>query len=221
MTAAHSKTAAPIRILVVDDHPAVREALALLVSSQGMEVCAEAGGRADALASLATRRPHLAVVDLALDGEDGLVLIAQLRSRGIAALVYSMHSDAGHVQAAFGAGALGYVTKAEFRGVLAEAIRAVAAGRRFVSPRAAVALAERITEPHRGEMPATLSGQEREVYRLMGQGEGTHEIAIALNISTHTVESYYARIQQKLGLEGMYELRRRAIDDFRQSPRSS
>jgi DNA-binding NarL/FixJ family response regulator len=214
MTAPHARSSAPIRILVVDDHPAVREGLALLVSSAGMEVCAEAGSRAEGLAS-AVSRPHLAVIDLSLDGEDGQELIAQLRSRGVPALVYSMHGDAAHVQGAFAAGALGYVTKSEFRGVLVEAIRAVAAGKRFVSPRAAIALADRATEPHVDESPAHLSAQEREVYRLLGQGEGTHEIAAALDISTHTVESYYARIQQKLRLEGMYELRRHAIDEFR------
>jgi DNA-binding NarL/FixJ family response regulator len=209
------RTAVSTRILVVDDHPAVREGLMLLVSTEGMEVCAQAGCRADAITSAEAARPHLAVVDLSLDAEDGLLLLAQLKARGVPALVYSMHGDAHHVQAAFAAGALGYVTKSEFRGVLVEAIRAVAAGQRFVSPRAAVALAEGLTDRQAGEERGSLSGQEREVYRLLGTGEGTAEIAAAMDISIHTVESYYARIQQKLGVEGMHGLRRRAIAESR------
>ncbi len=210
---------ASIRMLVVDDHPAVREGLRLLVSSQGMDICAEASRRDDALLRAEQDRPDLAVVDLSLDGEDGSVLVADLKARGVPVLVYSMHTDPRHVEGAFAAGALGYVSKAEFRGVLVDAIRAVAAGRRFVSPRAAVVLSEALAERQADGTWGSLSGQEREVYRLIGQGEGTHEISVAMNISARTVESYYARIQQKLGLEGMYELRRRAIDDLRQPSR--
>jgi DNA-binding NarL/FixJ family response regulator len=219
MNAEHPASPGPIRLLVVDDHPAVREGLALLVSSEGMEVCAEAARRAEALLRADECRPDLAVVDLSLDGEDGLLLVADLAARGVPTLVYSMHNDAEHVEGAFGAGALGYVTKAEFRGVLVEAIRTVSAGLRFVSAKAAVALADRLTESPAVDSHGTLSGKEREVYRLLGQGEGTSEIAAAMNISTHTVESYYARIRQKLGLDGMYELRRHSIDHFRQQVR--
>ena len=214
MSPGQIRSPAPTRILVVDDHPAVREGLMLLVSSEGMEVCAQAGCRAEAMSCAEEDRPHLAVVDLSLDAEDGLLLLAQLRALGVPALVYSMHGDAHHVQRAFAEGALGYVTKSEFRGVLVEAIRAVASGQRFVSPRAARALAEGLTEPRPGDVES-LSGQEREVYRLLGRGDGAHEIAAAMDISPHTVESYYARIQQKLGVEGMHELRRHAIDRSR------
>ncbi len=214
MSSGHSGAAGPIRILVVDDHPAVREGLAILVSSQGMEVCAEAGTRIEALARVKESRPDLAIVDLSLDREDGLLLIANLRAGGVPVLVYSMHNDLHHVEGAFAAGALGYVTKSEFRGVLAEAIHMVCAGRRFVSPRAAVTLAERLAS-QAGDTAAALSAKEQEVYDMLGRGEGTFEIAAAMGISTHTVESYYARIQLKLGLEGMYKLRRHAIDHFR------
>ncbi len=201
-----------IRVLVVDDHPAVREGLGLLLSSDGIDVCAEAGRRAEALELVAARRPDLAIVDLSLDGEDGLLLVSELRSLDLPTLVYSMHDDARHVGGAFAAGALGYVVKSEFRGVLVEAIRAVRARRRFVSPRAAVALADRLAGPPAPEALARLSRKEREVYRRVGQGDGTHEIADAMRISPHTVESYFSRIQLKLGLEGMHDLRRHAID---------
>ena len=209
---------APIRILVVDDHPAVREGLALLIAPEGMKICAEAGNRAEALAALKGCQPDLAIVDLSLDKEDGLLLGSDLKSCGIPALVYSMHGDFRHIEGALSAGALGYVTKREFRGVLVEGINEVSSGRRFLSPRAATVLADRISEPkcERGISP--LSGKEKDVYRLLGKGEGTFEIATSLNISTHTVESDYARSQVKLGLQGMYELRRHAIEHFRQYP---
>lgn len=205
-----------IRILVVDDHPAVREGLALLVSSEGIAVCAEAGRGSEALARVEAYRPGLAVVDLSLGGENGLLLVADLTARGVPVLVYSMHDDGRHVDEAFSAGALGYVTKAEFRGVLVEAIREVASGRRFLSPKAALALADRLPARQADETLKHLSDKEQQVYGLMGQGEGTHEIAAAMHVSTHTVESYYARIRSKLGIDGMHDLRHHAIDHFRQ-----
>jgi len=201
----------PIRILLVDDHPAVREGLALLLAPEGMEACAEAGGRDEALVRLKTCHPDVAIVDLSLDGEDGLGLVADLHKREVPVLVYSMHNDARHVEGAFAAGALGYVTKRELHGVLVQAVRDVAAGRQFVSPTAAIALAERAKEPPADDPFRHLSPQEREVYQFLGSGEGTYEIAVALNISTRTVESYYARMLVKLGLNGMHELRRHAI----------
>ena len=201
----------PIRILLVDDHPAVREGLALLLAPDGISVCASASSSADALAHAAVSCPHLALVDLSLGGEDGLALVASLRTRNMPTLVYSMYEDACHVGGAISAGALGYVTKRELHRVLVEAIREVAAGRRFVSPNAAVALAERIVESPAHDIDRELSEQERQVFLLLGQGEGTQAIADIMCISTRTVESYYARIQDKLGLAGMRELRRHAI----------
>ncbi len=207
---------ARIRVLLVDDHPAVREGLGLLLAPDGIDVVAEAGAPADALASLQERRPDLAIVDLSLDTEDGAALIADLRARDVPALAYSMHKDARHVEGAFAAGALGYVTKGELHDVLVAAVRQVAAGRQFVSPVAALALAQRASRSHEEGGTRGLSQQERQVYRLLGDGEGTYEIASALKISTRTVESYYARLIVKLGLNGMYELRHRAINDGRE-----
>jgi len=207
---------ARIRVLLVDDHPAVREGLALLLAPDGIDVVAEASTRAEALSRVKEPRPDLAIVDLSLDTEDGAALIADLRARDVPALAYSMHKDARHVEGAFAAGALGYVTKTELHGVLVQAVRQVAAGRQFVSPVAAVALAERASQPHAQPGARDLSQQERQVYRLLGNGEGTYEIAAAMNISTRTVESYYARIIVKLGVSGMYELRHHAIAHARE-----
>ena len=208
-----------LHVLLVDDHPAVRQGLALLLAPEGIDVCAEADGRVEGLALLQKCHPDLAIVDLSLDGEDGAALVADLYERAVPVLVYSMHNDARRVGGAFAAGALGYVTKREFHGVLVQAIREVAAGRRFVSPHAAAALAEGLTGDRADDALGKLSPQEREVYQLLGRGEGVPEIAVALRITAHTVESYYARIRVKLGLNGMYELRRHAIDHYQKHAR--
>ncbi|HEX8925998.1 MAG TPA: response regulator transcription factor [Terriglobales bacterium] len=212
-TSAHIKHVADsprISVLVVDDHPAVRKGLAVLLASEGIQVCAEAGNRAEALTPLSKRRPDLAIVDLSLDGEDGLALIAELHHRDVFVLVYSMHSDALHVQSAIVAGANGYVTKREFHSVLVQAIREVVAGRQFFSPSIAGALAESLAQSPFASFEK-LSPHERQVYELLGQGADTFDIAIALDITNRTVESYYSRILIKLGLNGMHELRRHAI----------
>ncbi len=211
MTSDDLTTPPPPCILVVDDHPAVRAGLSILVQSRGLRVCAEAGGRAEALMHADRRQPDLAIVDLSLDGEDGLSLVADLSKRGVHVLVYSMHSDAERITDALGAGALGYVTKAEVRDVLIDGILHVCSGNRFVSPKAAIALADRASGTHPDGEVRSLSSKEAEVFRRLGQGDGTLEIAAGMGISTHTVESYYSRIQLKLDIHGMYELRRRAI----------
>jgi DNA-binding NarL/FixJ family response regulator len=100
-----------LRILLVDDHPVVREGSGLLLAPEGIEVCGEVAGCRDALAVLAKCRSEVAIVDLSLDGEDGVALITDLHPQGARVLVYSMYNDARHVGSAIAAGALGYVTK--------------------------------------------------------------------------------------------------------------
>ncbi|HEY3416046.1 MAG TPA: response regulator transcription factor [Armatimonadota bacterium] len=205
----------PIRILLVDDHPAIRQGLALFLALEGI-VCVEASGRIEALAQVEERCPCLAIVDLSLDGEDGMALIFDLHERHVPVLVYSMHSDARRVKSAFAAGALGYATKREFDSVLVQGIREVAAGHMFVSPKAAAALAESLTGSPADDALQKLSPHERKVYELLGHGEDTFDIAAALHISNRTVESYYARMQVKLSLNGMHDLRRHAIEHHQQ-----
>ena len=215
MTIDEQTTPAEIRIMIVDDHPAVREGLALLLAPEGVCVCGEASGRAEALDIVRQSRPQIALVDLSLGGEDGADLVEDLLTLQVPAIVYSMHEDAHRVEGAFAAGALAYVTKREMHGVLVQAIREVAAGRRFVSPNAALALAEYAAVSQSHEDERSLSEQESHVISLLGDGEGTADIAAAMGISTRTVDSYYARIMEKLGVDGMRELRRRAISSRR------
>lgn len=208
----HNQVDELIRVMLVDDHPAVRQGLGLLLSSEGIAVCAEASTGDEALVMLVGHRPDVAIVDLSLGPENALAFIEELHARQVPVLVYSMHEDANRVEAAFAAGALGYVSKREMQNVLVQAIRAVSQGRRFVSPGAAAALAEHVVTIQFHSSDRELSEQERQVYRLLGEGEGTVEIASTMGISARTVESYYERIREKLRLSGMRELRRHAIN---------
>jgi len=130
----------PIRVLVVDDHPAVRQGLAFLLEPKGILVCADAGTCADARVAVEKYHPDMAVVDLSLGDEDGISLIADLGGRALPSLAYSIHEDERHVSKALEAGAYGYVTKCEAPRVLVQAILEVAAGRHFISPAASMAL---------------------------------------------------------------------------------
>ena len=192
------------RLFLVDDHPLVRTALAQLLAGAGFDPAGQAGTSAEALAHPALAASHLAVVDLALGEEGGIDLIRKLRARGQAVLVYSMHEESHVIRRALEAGAGGYVTKREAAESLATAIRAVLAGARYLSPRAEAALQE--LTPVDG-----LSGQQQQIYRLLGQGAANEDIARQLGISVRTLESYCVRIMDKLGPQGIKELRRRAI----------
>ncbi len=219
MQSRHPGPVPHIQALLVGDSPPVRQGLALLFAPQGIQVSAEACGRAEALAHLERRPPDLAIVDLPLDGEDVPALIVDLRSLGIPVLVYSMHTDACRVARAITAGALGYVSKQEPLEVLIDAIREVAAGRRFVDSVAAAALAESLAASSGDDPVRLLSPHEQKVHELLGQGADTSDIAATLHISNHTVESYYERILAKLNINGMHHLKRHAIDHFQKHAR--
>ena len=200
-----SESEAP-RIFLVDDHPLVRTALAQLLAGAGFKPDGQAGSSAEALAHPALAASQLVVVDLALGEESGIELIKKLRARGLAVLVYSMHESSTVIRRTLAAGAGGYVTKREAAESLVAAIRAVLAGSRYLSPRAEAALQE--LTPLDG-----LSGQQQQIYRLLGQGASNEDIARQLGISVRTLESYCARILDKLGVQGIKDLRRQAIRD--------
>ncbi len=198
------------RVMIVEDHPAVCAGLRLLLEQSGIQVCCEAHGIAQALEPLRSAPADLVMVDLALGDGDGLDLLRLLskQSPGLPLLVYSMYEDASHVTQAFRAGALGYVTKREAADVLAHAIRECIAGRSFMSPRAAQGVPE---SGHGQAYPEPLSHRELAVYDLLGDAYSVQEIADKLELSRRTVETYFGRIQVKLRLPGMRELRRHAV----------
>jgi two-component system, NarL family, invasion response regulator UvrY len=200
-----------VRIFLVDDHPAVRQGLSLLLSGEGLVVCGEAASREQTLKQLDASEPGLVLVDLNLGGESGLELIRELHAAGVITLVYSMHDDARSIESAFASGAQGYVTKREMVSTLLEGVRSVLKGQRYVSPAAAQVLAEKLIVGQSRTYVDCLSERELAIFKFSGLGHSTAEIADFLGISPRTVESYYARIVEKLKLTGMKAMRRMAI----------
>lgn len=203
---------AAARLFLVDDHPVVREGLRLLLEQQGFMICGEAGDATTALAAIPDTSPDLVMVDLSLGTESGLALLRGLAGLlpRVPRLVYSMHEDSFHIQQAFAAGASGYVTKREVSALLTQAVGELIAGRRYASPRAEAVLGTVTADVRQAE---PLSPRELEVYRLLGEGYSTPGIADELGVSRRTVDSYFARILEKLHLHGMEALRRRAAAD--------
>jgi DNA-binding NarL/FixJ family response regulator len=195
------------RVLIVDDHPAVREALALRISRQpDLEVCGEAADTGAALRLLADTRPDVAVVDISLKSSNGLDLIKRIKDRDdhIRMLVWSMHSEALYAERALRAGALGYINKDQATDRIVEAIRQVLSGKVWLSE----PMAERMLQRAVGGGPEVtrsplddLADRELEVFRLIGHGVKTAQIAEQLHLSIKTVETYRDRIRHKLHLD--------------------
>lgn len=204
---ARSKTKKRSRVLIVDDHPAVREALALRIGRQSdLEVCGEAADTSEALRLIAETEPDVAVVDISLQSGNGIDLIKRIKVRNdrVRLLVWSMHSESLYAERALRAGALGYITKDQATDRIIDAIRRVLEGKVWLSATMAERLLQRAVG---GEPPETkrspletLADRELEVFRLIGEGVKTAEIAERLHLSVKTVETYRDRIRQKLDL---------------------
>lgn len=199
------------RIFLIDDHPAVRQGLALLLAQEQHLICGEAGSRAEMLQHLADSQAQLALLDLSLGEHSGLELIADLRAAAVPVLVYSMFEDAATIRQVFAYGAQGYVCKREVSEVLLTAVDAVMAGWRHLSPLAESSLSTDSQQQQDDSGEAMLSERELQIILLLGQGGGCQELADHLSLSVRTVESYCARAIEKLGLGGMKDLRRFAI----------
>jgi DNA-binding NarL/FixJ family response regulator len=201
-------TAARARVLIVDDHPAVREALAVRIGRQrDLEVCGEAADTSEALTLVAEARPDVAVVDISLRTGNGIDLIKRIKDRDdhVRILVWSMHSESLYAERALRNGALGYITKDQATDQIVEAIRRVLAGKVWLSDAMAERMLQRTVGARQHEATRSpldaLADRELEVFRLIGQGVKTAEIAERLHLSVKTVETYRDRIRQKLDLE--------------------
>ena len=205
------------RVYLVDDHPLVREWLANLIDQQAdLAVCGEAGSAAAAMSGIGAAKPDVAVVDISLGGRSGLELIRDLKQAHprVAVLVLSMHHEDLYAERALRAGARGYIMKREVTKKVIAAIRRVQQGKVYLGDHLAAALAEKLVTgtPAGPESPVSqLSDRELEVFRLLGQGRTTRQIAEALQLSSKTVQAYYARIKEKLHLSNASELLREAI----------
>ncbi len=205
-------------ILIIDDHAVVREGLANLINRQAdLTVCGEADDVPTALAAIERLHPDLAIVDITLQGRSGLDLLKSLAKGGEAplpVLILSMHDEAVYAERALKAGAKGYIMKEEAREKLLMAIRKVLSGEVYVSERVTGRILRQVSNA-KAETIGTpldrLADRELEVFRLIGQGRGTRQIAEQLNLSIKTIETYRARIMEKLDLRHATELMRRAV----------
>lgn len=206
------------RILIVDDHPAVREALSIRISRlPDLEVCGEAADIAEALQLVHTTNPDVAIIDVALKNADGVELIKQIKSRDdkVRMLVWSMYGEHVYAERALRAGAMGYITKEQAMDRIIEAIRQVLAGKIYVSDALREKLLQRTVvqqvQPFERAPTDALTDRELEVFHLIGQGVTTSAIARQLHLSVHTIETYRERIKTKLGFTNSTELAREAV----------
>ena len=217
-----------IRVFVVDDHPIVRHGFAqLLALEPDLELCGQAADARAAVAAVAAAEPDVVIVDVSLGEASGIDLIGEIKQRlpRAAVLVVSMHDEQLYAERSLRAGAGGYVMKHEAPTAIVRAIRTVAAGGIFVSEAMSARLLQRFAA--RGgpgdESPlGALSNRELHVLELIGRGLGTREIAELLHISIKTVESYRARLKEKMNLRTGIELTRFAVrwttDDRKRDP---
>ncbi|MBC7480457.1 MAG: response regulator transcription factor [Rhizobacter sp.] len=189
-----------IRLLLVDDHPVVREGYRRLLEQAGdMAVVAQAGGVDEACALFAHHEPDITITDLAMPGSGGLELLRRLRERVAHArmLVFSMHDSAMLVARAFELGALGFVSKSSAPEDLVDAVHCVIEGRRYLSP--GLAPKQPGGNDAQSEL-AALSQREFEIFRLLARGDSLADCARSLHLSPKTVSNHQTLIKDKLGL---------------------
>lgn len=204
------------RIFLVDDHPMIRERLGQLIHQEpDMIVCGEAESGPEALGKLATLPADLAIVDLSLKDSRGLELIKGLRNLlpELPVLVLSMYDESLYAERVVRAGARGYITKQEATTKVIGAIRRILSGDYYLSEQMIGRLLKRCTQGQTfaASPVEALADRELEVFQLIGSGKATKDIAADLRVSVKTVETYRARIKQKLDLDGANELAQSAM----------
>jgi DNA-binding NarL/FixJ family response regulator len=205
------------RVFVVEDHPIVRQDLALLINREpDLEVGGEAEDAQSALQILPSLNPDIAAIDISLLGPDGLDLLKDIRTRlpNLPVLILSIHDESLYAERALRAGAQGYIMREEATEKVLVALRRILNHEIYVSERIANHMLQRYIgarDTGRASSVADLTDRELEVFRLIGEGHSTRQIADELHISVKTVESYQAHIKEKLSLRSARELVKHAI----------
>ena len=206
------------RVLLVDDHPIVRQGLALLIDREAdLSVCGEAEGAHTAFHAIETLRPDIVVLDISLNGPDGLDVLKEIRmkSGSLPVLILSMHDESIYAERAMRAGANGYIMKQEATEKVLIAIRRILQGDVYLSDRLTTTMLQQFVRggaPTKSSPLLNLTDRELEVFRLIGEGHGTRQIADELHLSVKTIESYQAHIKEKLALRNARELVQHAIE---------
>jgi len=204
-------------VMIVDDHPIVRQGLAeLLRQEPDLRVCCEAEDAHQALQTLQQYRPDVVVVDISLKDSNGIELIKDIKIRfpRVQVLVLSMHDESLYAERVLRAGARGYVTKDEDPGAVLTAIRRVLAGEIYLSEKMSTKMISKLTGARLGSERISvdrLSDRELQVFEFIGQGLGTRQIAERLHLSVKTIESHRENIKRKLDLASAVELLQYAI----------
>ena len=206
---------AKAKVLIVDDHPVVREGLAMHLATQpDLEVCGEAEDLPGALALLASAGPDVAIIDISLKNSSGIELIKRIRDRqdAVRILVWSMYPESLYAERALRAGAQGYLNKGQATRHVLDAVRAILQGRVYVSGELADRLLQRVVgqKPEEHSAISGLSDRELEAFQHIGEGMTTESIAQKMHVSPKTVETFRARIKEKLGISNLTELIQRA-----------
>ncbi|MDQ6622951.1 MAG: response regulator transcription factor [Verrucomicrobiota bacterium] len=199
------------RVVVVEDHPMFREQLRLLIDKEDdLEVCGEADNVPAALALIQRLQPDLAVVDITLKNSGGLDLLKDLRVHEIdlPVLVLSMHAESLYAERALRAGARGYITKQEASAKVMIAIRQVLSGDIYLDAQVMRRMVGKVVgqSERNGATMDRLTDRELEVFELIGEGRTTREIGSRLSVGATTVDTYRARIKEKLGLANAAQL---------------
>ncbi len=210
-----------VRILLLDDHPALRHGIRQLIDSEpDLQVCAEATNREELLEQLNEVTPDMAIVDITLQDKNttGLDLIGDIHAKAgqIPVLVFSMHDETLYAERAMAAGARGYLMKQEPVMLLLDAIRAVMRGEIYLSKRMNQALLQAHVKggapTHPDDPVSALSVREFEILRMLGKGMPPREIAEAMSLSVRTVETHRRNMRNKLGCGTASELTQFAVD---------
>jgi two-component system response regulator NreC len=206
-----------LRVMLADDHETVREGLKLLVNAQDdMEIVGFAGDGLEAVAQAQKLLPDVLVMDISMPGLNGLKATEKLKEvcPQVKVLTLSRHTDDGYVRELLGAGACGYVLKQSAADELIHAIRAVAAGGKYLDPKLAAKVLDNYTgraTKLRGEVKGSLSDRESEVLRLIALGYSNKEIAARLSLSVKTIEVHKANAMRKLNITSRIDLVRYAM----------
>jgi DNA-binding NarL/FixJ family response regulator len=211
-----NKQPATYRVLIVDDHPIVRQGLAQLIDqADDLQVCGQAEDSYQALQAIRTLEPDMVIVDISLKDTSGMELIKDIKVQqaDLPILTLSMHDEEVYAERALRAGARGYIMKQEATERVITAIRRVLAGDLYVSDSVAAKLVSKMATGTGSASPLdSLSDRELEVFRLIGEGHGTRQVAEKLHLSVKTIETYRAHIKEKLDFKNANELFRAAVE---------
>jgi DNA-binding NarL/FixJ family response regulator len=204
-------------VFVVDDHPLLRQGLALMINREpDLTVCGEAEEAQAAMRAIAAKKPDILIADISLNGPDGLDLLKNLRTLypNLPVLILSMHDESIYAERALRARANGYIMKQEATEKVLIAVRRILGGDIYLSDRMANKLLHQYISGSAMDIRSrlsTLSDRELEVFRLIGEARSTRQIAEKLHLSVKTVETYQAHIKDKLALRSGRELVQHAI----------